>query len=347
MGDIVNWRSTEFLPKSDGSWAVQRLPWRNIKRGESTVMRAIWQWQPWDPVLISVPESNFFQPPICVSSLERKVHKNMLFQYRLLLMLLIFLTAASVLVFSNTGTDVFFRASALGVLFLAFVLIQYISIFNKIDRLRDLSLFVVWIYQQKTFAISAVVIGMVFLGGLQYILQERSGSFDGLMQDYGLVFDLARHQWWRYLVGPFLHSGLVHWTSNFILLSMAAGLSATIGKRPQIIWIFIIGAIIPCVVESGFAPDFREYGVVGLSGGILALFGWTSGVSIRYKKWFPAGFWLHVTSFSVVIVVSVSLINHKADDTVHVVGLLIGLLLGISKIGVKRGLSDAAVHQSI
>lgn len=310
-------------------------------------MRSIWQWQPWDPVLISAPESEFFQPPICVPSLEREAHKNLLFQYKLLLALLVLLTAASIFVFSNTGSDVFFRASALGVLFFAFVFIQYISIFNKIDRLRDLSLFVVWIYRQKTFAISAVVIGMVLLGGLQYILQERSGSFDELMQDYGLVFDLARHQWWRYLVGPFFHSGLVHWISNLILLSMAAGLSATIGRRPRVIWIFIIGAIIPCVVESGFPPTFREDGVVGLSGGILALFGWTSGVSLRYKKWFPSSFWLNVVSFSIVIVVSVSLLNHKADDAVHVVGLLIGLLLGISKVGVKRGLSYTAVHPSI
>lgn len=342
----MNWRSTEFLPKSTGSWAVQRLPWRNIKHGKRAVMRSIWQWYPWDPVLISAPESDFFQPPICVPSLGIKVHRNMLFQYKLLLVLLTFLTTASIFVFLSTGAVVFFRATAFGVLFMAFVFIQYFSIFNKIDRLRDLSLFVVWIYQQRTSAISAVVISMALVGGLQYVMQERSGGFDALMQDYGLVFDLARHQWWRYLVGPIFHSGLVHWVSNLLLLSMAAALSTTIGRRSQIALIFVIGAIIPCVVEGSFSQDFREDGVVGISGGIFALFGWTSGVAIRYKRWFPLGFWIQILSFSVVIVVFTSLLNQKTDNTVHVVGLIVGMLLGISRVGVKRSLSDTTVHPS-
>lgn len=327
---MQDWRSDAVLPIADGRWGFWRPPFGKRRYGESDVKRAIWQWHPLDPVLVSSPASCHFVPPICVPELATQVHARMLLQYRLLLALLAVMTFGALVASLNTGAGIFQRATVAGVLIFAFVGVQYMVFFRQVERLGELARYVSWLYLQRSGLVLGVIIAMCALAALQFLLQQQAGGLEPLLMKFGLVFDAARDQPWRFLSGPFFHSGPVHWIGNLMLAVIAAGLAAPIASKAKLLLIFLVGTVVPCVLLAQFPPQIRLDAFLGLSGGIFAVYGWVAGVSLRRPTLFPRNFTILIAAFAVMTVGVTSLLNFKSNDFVHVAGWLLGLVAGLA-----------------
>lgn len=128
---------------------------------------------------------------------------------------------------------------------------------------------------------------MIAIGGVQVYLQMHAGSLFRLIEQYGLVFQDAPRQPWRYLSGPFLHSGIAHWAANFSLLMIAAGLSFSLGRAPFIWLTFLSGIILPAFLLTFLPHWVGSDAFLGISGGVFSLYGWIAGIWLRTRRIFP------------------------------------------------------------
>ena len=219
------WNSDDSFPVAGNRWYAWRPPFGRRTEGESAVRRATWQWHPLDPLLVSVPGAERLLPPICFPEMALALQRRMLQQYRLLLILIMCMALGFAAVGMRAHEGFFLKASAAFSLLLLFVGFQYTFIFRNIERLRGYSRFCSWCYLQSQTSAAVIILLMLVAGGIQLYLQARVGSLFGLVEQYGLEFEKAAAQPWRYITGPFLHAGLVHWIGNVSLLLVAAGLS--------------------------------------------------------------------------------------------------------------------------
>lgn len=297
--------------------------------------RATTRWHPLDPLLVSLPGSKRMLPPICYPGLTKALQRRTLIQYNLLLLL-----AASMMTgFASAGlafNDPFFLRAGLAIaLMFAFVLLQQLCIFRKLDRLRSYSRFLSWCYLQRCDSIVALALLMIVVGSLQIFLQTRAGSLSDLINQYGLVFEKAASEPWRYLVGPFLHSGIAHWIGNFSLLIVAAGLCFALGRRAPLWAIFLSGVFVPSFALTYLPHWVGRDAFVGISGGVFALYGWAVGIASVRRRIFPHGLWWVVGYFSFATGLISTLLDPRASWFVHLFGFLIGLFVGCLGFGYK------------
>jgi len=334
----MHWNSDDSFPVASNRWYAWRPPFGRRTEGESAVRRATWQWHPLDPLLVSIPGAERLLPPICFPQLAVALQRRMLRQYRLLMILM----ACMALGFAAAGIraeeGLFLKAGATLLLLLVLVGCQYAFIFRDLARLRGYSRFCSWCYLQSQTSVVAIILLMLSTGGSQFYLQGWAGSLFGLVEKYGLEFDKAAAQPWRYVTGPFLHAGLVHWIGNVSLLLVAAGLSFPLG-RPRPLWlIFLAGVYLPAFVLTCLPHWIRSDAFVGVSGGVFALFGWTAGVALKNGRAFPVGLGWLVGYFAVAMAATASLLDPRASWFAHSSGLLIGVATGMLNLGVRLDL---------
>lgn len=306
--------------------------------------RATWQWHPLDPVLVSVPGAERLLPPICFPEMASMLQRRMIQQYRFLLLLIVCMALGFAAAGIRVHDSFFLKASAAFLLLFAFVVFQYAFLFRNMDRLRVYSRFCSWCYLQPQTSVVAICSLMLIAGGIQYYLQTRIGSLFGLVEQYGLVFEEAIRQPWRYITGPFLHAGPVHWIVNFSLLLVAAGLSSPLG-RPRSLWsIFLAGVFLPACILTFLPHWIGSDAFLGVSGGVFALLGWIAGVALKNRRVFPFGLWWLVGYFAVATAVISSLLDPRASWFAHSFGLVIGLATGMINLGVKLNLDASNQH---
>lgn len=285
----MHWNLDDSFPRAPDRWSAWRPPWGRKLEGESSVRRATWQWHPFDPIIVSIPGEKSMLPPICFVSMAPQIQKRMIFQYFLLFSLMLCMALGFTITSVKTHDVYFAKVSAAIIFFFIFLILQYIIIFRKLSSLCEYSRFFAWCYLQPSKQPLSIAVMMMAIGGIQLYLQTRAGSLFGLIEQYGLVFQDAPHQPWRYFSGPFLHSGVAHWTSNFSLLMVAAGLSFSLG-RALVIWLtFLSGVLLPAFLLTFLPHWVGSDAFLGISGGVFALYGWIVGISLRNRQIFPAG----------------------------------------------------------
>jgi membrane associated rhomboid family serine protease len=300
------------------------------------VRAALRRWHPWDPLLVATPGATRMRPPICIAGLDREVQARTLFHYRLLLGVLVLWTLGFGFAGVTQGVHTFRNAAIAGVMMLANFLVLYVAIFRPIDTLRENSRFVVWVYTSPSDSARNALIVMLLLGALQFWLQRGVGGLEALIVRYGLVFDVAPLQPWRYISGPLMHSGIAHWVANVSLLLVAISLVSTLATRVAATLIFAAGTILPALLLTFLPYAIRQDAFLGISGGLLALMGWLVGIGWRERAWLPRHFAMTIGMFSILFVILSTLLSPKANDFVHLSGLLIGVLLGLVKLGWKH-----------
>ena len=329
------WNSDESFPRAPSGWSAWRPPFGRRLEGESAVQRATWQWHPLDPLLISVPGSERMLPPICFSGVASRLQMRMIGQYRLLLLMMVCMMLGFAFAGVQADDAFFIKASVAMLLLLVFVGLQYVFLFRDMTRLRLYSRFCSWCYLQPRAQAVAIATLMILAGGLQYYLQARAGSLFGVVERYGLVFEDATRQPWRYLTGPFLHAGPAHWLANFSLLVVAAGLAFPLGRSRAIWSVFLAGVFVPAYCLTFLPHWVGSDAFLGVSGGVFALYGWIAGVSLRNPRTFPFGLWWLLAYFAVATAAISSLLDPRASWFAHTLGLLIGFVAGMSNFDVK------------
>jgi len=304
------------------------------------VRRTMWQWHPLDPLLVSVPGSERLLPPVCIPSLAVNLQKRMLLQYRALLMLILCVCVMLLGAFWTLQDPFFLRIGLVVLLLFSFVLAQYSLVFRRLDSLRAYSRFFAWCYLQPKKPVVLTVSAMVAIGCLQAFLQSNFGGLTSLIQAYGLVFEVALAEPWRYLTGPLLHGGPAHWFTNLALLLVGSGLAFAIGRPWAVGAVFATGALLPGIALT-FLPHWIGLDAyLGISGGLFALLGWVAGASARYRRTFPAHVWWVVLCLTVLIAIVSSVVDPRASWFSHGLGLLIGLAIGASGRGLSIDLAD-------
>ena len=338
----MHWNSDNSVPAAEKCWQAWQPPWGRKNNGEAAVRKALRKWHAQNPVLISRPDSEHLLPAICFPETSQDLHRRAL-RHSCLIM---FIAACFALGFIATSIKLqevyFLRAGAVFALVIGFYIIQYIFIFRHIDQLRTYSRFCAWCHLQPHTKILIPAIGflMVGVGTIQYFLQGQIGSLFGFLEEYGLVFQKAGAQPWRYFIGPFFHSGLVHWIANFSLLIVGSGLFFALGKAKPLALIFFAGVYMPAFALAYMPHWIASDAFVGISGGLFAQFGWIAGVAIKNSKPFPRGFGWLVAYFGIFMTMTSSLMDPRASWFCHSLGLLLGFLAGILGIGAIR-LADA------
>jgi len=338
--DFMHWNSDDSFPPAEGGWASWRPPYGRRRSGERAVRRAIRQWHPLDPLLVSVPGALRLLPPICFDELAAALQRKTILQYSSLMVLMVMMglgfTAAGFLL----NDSFFLKVGAALALLFVFVLLQHIAIFRHLDRLRYYARFFAWTYLQPRANVIAMGSLFAIAGAIQWFLQTSTGSLFAMIERYGLVFDSAPEQPWRYLIGPFFHANLAHWAANASLLIVAAGLGNALGRALPIWTIFLFGTVVPGVVLTFLPHWIGSDAYFGISGGVFALYGWCIGIAFRNRLSFPFGFWWVVGYFAVATGITSSLLDPRASWFAHGFGLLTGIAAGLLAMGVKSDLES-------
>ncbi|MBG9791023.1 peptidase S54 [Paenibacillus dendritiformis] len=263
----------------------------------------------------------------------------MLRQYRILLLLATSMAVGFAVTGSLTKDYFFFKACAAIFLLVGLVGLQYILIFRVKNNLVKYARFCSWCYLQSQTPTIAIASLILIAGGVQYYAQLQAGSLFDLVESVGLVFELARAEPWRYLIGPLMHAGPAHWMGNFLLLLIVAGLSFPIG-RPLGLWMVFLAGVFAPAFSLAFLPHWvRSDAFLGVSGGVFAMYGWIVGVAYKNRRRFPCGFSLVLGYFAVAMTLISSLLDPRASWFVHSLGLVIGLAIGLLNIGIKLDFS--------
>lgn len=106
----------------------------------------------------------------------------------------------------------------------------------------------------------------------QIVLQHGLGGLDPLVIKYGIYYPAVIDEWWRFLIGPFFHSGLPHCFANLsALLSIGPIAWLAIGPLPSILT-FLFGSTAGAVAAFVISNSNND-SYLGISGGVFALFG--------------------------------------------------------------------------
>ncbi len=333
------WNSDSSFPASDNTWCARRPPWGRTLRGQIAVRRALRGWHPNDPILASVPGSAYLLPPICIPELAPKIHKRAKAQGLLLLAICGLMTFAFGILGVFEKSQYLLRGTVVFLLIFLLGLAQYRLILADPVRTRAYARFCSWSYiqnQNNTLLFCAIMAGAA---ASQIILQSSVGGLYPLVERFGLEFEKATAQPWRYLTGPFFHSGPAHWLANFVMLIIFAGMSSPIGRARSLWLVYLAGVYIPAFILTFMPHSIRSDALLGVSGGVFALMGWFGGVSVRNRPVFPYSLGYLVLITALVLALISSLLDPRSSWFCHTSGFAIGVMLGLTNYGVKLHLN--------
>ncbi|ALV08837.1 rhomboid family protein [Roseateles depolymerans] len=167
-------------------------------------------------------------------------------------------------------------------------------------------------------------------GATQLLLQDRLGSLESVVEQYGIVYSevLQQGQWWRVLSGSFLHAGLAHYANNAMLLLFTGPIVWGLFGAGRSLIIFASGTVVGPLAQMAFGtPEFDSY--LGLSSPVLAMFGLLIASAWRNPRVLPKGFPLTLIGIVTVSVVGAELLSERVASSAHVAGLAVGVLFGL------------------
>jgi len=141
------------------------------------------------------------------------------------------------------------------------------------------------------------------------------------------------NQPWRMITSPFIHQNLLHYLENLVFLLLFGFLIERAYG-----WKYMLGAFLGAQVTGyGLHIIFMHEGIIGISGGVCGLFGFSLIVN-RRTPW-----WKTVTHYPLHMLYSLNLLFAVVADMAnwvpfsvahdnHIVGILYGALVGIAAL---------------
>lgn len=329
--NINHWERKDRFPNGNGRWQLMRPPFNRVRDGEEHVDKLVSRWHAFDPVLVATPESEKFLPLICIPSLSSRIHRSVLRQQILGLYLLsglVFLAIASLFILPN-------KTKAFGLLLLfgltlIFCAVDFFLVTKHIDRLKQRALFVHWIYENGRKCLPLVLLTII-AGLLQLTIQSSIGGLDPLVRKFGMLYlSVESGEWWRIAVGPFIHSGIMHWMGNLFMLIVGASIvGALTEKRKTFLIEFILINSFCAIAAMTLSGSSRSDAFLGISGGVLGLWGWGVGYAYKHRSRLPAYLWITLLLFGVLNIGLAPLFSVKSSEIAHISGFLLGSFIGL------------------
>ena len=148
----------------------------------------------------------------------------------------------------------------------------------------------------------------------------------------GINGAIASGEWWRFFTPMFLHSGFGHLLFNsFALFVFAPELEKMIGKM-RFITLYLLSGLF-ANIATFFIHDY-SFQHVGASGAIFGIFGAYGALVYYTKNRLPE---LRQIMLPIIIIsVVMTFVQPNINVTAHLVGLLVGFLIGLSYFNPKR-----------
>lgn len=322
------------LPAGNGQWQAVRAPWKRLITGRAEVERALSKWHALDPILVATPGSARFAPPLSVPEIAEEVHRGMLGRQRAMLG-----TTGLITLLALGAWWIGLDARGLGPVVSAFLLIfgylaaDYFFVLRHRDRTAQRTLFVYLAYSKGGRLATLAAVVLVLAGLAQLYWQYRLGGLVPLVNRFGALFTATGSgEWWRYLVGPFVHASLVHWIGNVAMAMVAAGLAGILGRKVPLCLMFLAISAGSVLAVEHLGLGHRPDALLGVSGAIFGLLGWVVGVTLRERSRFP-WMWLTTLLFAGLNIGLAWILVKQASNVAHMAGFAMGLALGLGRVG--------------
>jgi membrane associated rhomboid family serine protease len=330
-GNLFNsvWRDEASFPICEQNISHTRPPLGRKHSSTQRASKAISAWHPYDSLLLNNANKGRLLPPMDFPEKASSLQKKSRFHYNLVSLLAVAMALAFALIAWFLGDSYFTKAATAFLLVFIYLKVQDHLVLKDLQRMQEYNRFIC--YCQLRIPGFAIFGGLVFVitGLLQLYLQTRNNiDIYGFIDRYGLVFEDAPNQMWRYLAGPIWHANFAHWASNFIFTITLGMIAGAIGCNSRLSIIFMIGAVFPGLILQYTPNTISSDAYLGLSGGTFCLAGWLTGISMMNKRNLPEYIWIMFLAFACLSGLISTLVDPRSSWFAHGTGFLLGLSAG-------------------
>ncbi len=291
------------------------------------------KWNYLNTILYATPNTSRFLPPILVPELSNFAYASVLGNMKKMALVAFAVTTAYFFLFSGlffhqiTNTAIVF-VMALSFLYLY---VEYGYALKDKNIVIESFLYINWIRRRNGFNYYAILVAICFFGLIQLIFQVLVPDEDYLIKKIGVIYSsIDEKEYWRFFIGPFLHSGLSHWIINAISIILFFPLLNVFRSKLHLLFVYIsivFSAIMVYIFRDSITSEVE--GFVGVSAAVYYILGFMLSNIAFNKWWYPKklGFSLFfITAFSLILPYTYP---NKISVIAHITGLLFGLTVGI------------------
>lgn len=342
------WPCQDRLPASPTEkWSILFGKVNTEYESIDAVSNALRNWQPMQPTLVARPGESRYLPPTCIPELAARLQAR---HRRLSAVGVALMVAFAVLMFPLMLSTPSKMTFGFFVIFVFLAITRYVDAFislSTLDSLSDRVRFSVWFY-----SFSTAKHGLIFwtscmtaIGIAQLFAQYVAGDRDTLLQMYGSTYvGIREGEFWRLVVGPFMHASVAHYVNNFLMLLFIGPITwALFG--PWSAMVLVVGNIVGALCQMTFGSAMFDV-YVGISSGIFGLFAFLITSPILSPTLLPRGVGILCVGVAAISIVGAELISVSAATSAHVGGLFAGILCAAavymfsSKLGPSKMGSD-------
>ncbi len=324
------WRDTNRFPAASGDWQILSSG-KVVSTGEQAVKNLALRWFLTQKKLISTPASERFLPAICAPEISSVTHNSFLKRFRVFFYILgLYLAIFVAMALALDQPQRFYKPIALMLLGLLYFYIEFHIALKPYTNISERALFYNWLLEQNNRNLNFAFLALLVAGIGQFYFHRNIGNLETLVVDYGTYFPaIEEGEFWRYAVGPFVHSGSMHWIVNAFFLIYVIKMIGDLANKNLVLLFFVSlpATAITVHVVSTLTSNPME-ALVGVSGGIYFLFGWLLVITHKERHFFPAHF---STSLALIVAANLllpELLSYNSSFTAHISGFLLGIIAG-------------------
>lgn len=148
----------------------------------------------------------------------------------------------------------------------------------------------------------------------------------------GINYLISNGEWWRLFTPMFLHAGLMHLLFNMFSLFIFGPELEKLAGKARFLTIYLLSGIFGNIATF-FLQD-PDYASVGASGAIFGILG-AFGALVYYTKHIMPQLRQIIVPM-IVISIIMTFLQPNINTTAHIVGMIVGFLIGLSYFHPKR-----------
>jgi membrane associated rhomboid family serine protease len=328
---IMDWRDTSQFPASDGTWAVvdgktrRDVSQPDIARTARKVGSQLGVGGP----LVASPSTQRFLPAIRVPELQDSVLASVTSGLKVLAWIALavsVLGAALLLVLKANDTATVVRTAILAALISGYWFFQHRVATRDRATFLEWTIFLDW---QRRFAglnLRLPLAVIAAFGLLQLAAAVAGLDRDFLFYKFGVVFaSIDQGEYWRFLIGPFLHASVAHWAMNLAFCLLVLPYLTPFKDQWGVLLIGYAAIVLSAV--GAYAFDAAD-SFAGVSALIYYACGFAITNALANKDWYPRQYTTGLVVSTLILVASPHVVSGSISFTAHAIGLLTGLVAG-------------------
>jgi len=339
---MVEWKNLGRFPVTDLNWGV--VKGKKVLTAEEVQTKELAKkWTYFSSQLFTSPSTNQLLPAGLVPELEYGCRKKVVMGHIAVLFVGIYAVVLSFFLFSGLFLSVPFQFSFIAGSLLIFTCFFIEVWLVKKDKkiFRERALYFNWIKENLGVAWKVWIIIIVSFGIIQFTYQKFSALDNQIVRDYGVMFDQIGHgEYWRFLIGPFFLSNFIHWVSNFLWVFLFFPLLGWIDFRFNLLLLYLSAVLshVATYVAVRYGVSAPADGITGVSGMIFFAMGFVCSNSLRYKDFYPVGFYLSICPLTLLNLFLSDFFSPGSNVSfeAHLSGLCFGLMIGFLLNPLKR-----------